>query len=92
MGEVGMLAGESKDSSFDQRALNIVVFDHHIFLERFDGKELSLTFQFGEQDLQRETNDDIFSDVWGGEIQNTQVLRSGNASSNESWLKTLFYT
>lgn len=60
-----MLVSEFKDSPLEQRALDVVVLEHNVLLERFDCKELSAALQLTQKNLNTETTAEPRSLVFG---------------------------
>ena len=48
---VGVAAAERQHASLDHRALDVIVLQHHVLLERLDGVELVLAAQLSQHHL-----------------------------------------
>lgn len=49
--EVGMSSGQSQDFALDQRALDVVVLQHHVLLQALDGVDALGAAELRQQDL-----------------------------------------
>jgi hypothetical protein len=45
--QIGMFSTERQDLPLNHSALDIIVFEHHVFLKTFDGEIRASAFQLG---------------------------------------------